>query len=326
MQLSYEKKRAYRRQLMQARRAISGLVATYQTPGLFSEPRESKLARDRAVGFFPTIQRAWPTANAFLESQRIRQGVHSVWHHGLPIDFELTRSQADVLLVVFHGALELNATLPIFPGSNLASGLRVSRLAFTDPSLYLSPLLPLAWHAGNEFQPDLPKLTTKIIRKIARSIRAKRIVLFGSSGGGFASLIQAAAFPEAKVLIANAQTNVLLYHDDHVQKYLDIAWNGDREAFIAAGYSSAIERLSAADSTPPVLYMQNSTDEFHIRRHLNPFVQELGSDLDLRLLKDNWGNGHIAPPKSVFRAALEAVVVNDNLALERLGFIPFKTL
>ncbi|TVX76176.1 hypothetical protein [Corynebacterium sp. NML180780] len=322
MKLSYEQKRAYRRQLVHARRALSRSIASYLTPELFNVPSDSRIARDRAVGFFPTIQRVWPNLDVFLDTHHVRKGVHSVWHQGLPIDFQLTRTRADVLLVVFHGALELNAALPLFPGANVTRGLRASRLAFTDPSLYLSPELPLAWYAGSVFQPDLASQITKIIRKVARSTRAKRIVLFGSSGGGFASLVQAAAIPQATALIANAQTNVLLYHEYHVQKYLDIAWGGDRKKFVAAGQSSAIERLNASMPRPRVLYMQNSTDAFHIRRHLNPFMQRLGSELNVQLLLGNWGDGHVAPPKELFRASLEAVVENDDLALERIGFVP----
>lgn len=322
MQLSYEQKRAYRRNLMRVHRDISRAVAVYQTPSLFAVPDNSHLERDRSVGFFPTMQTIWPDVEAFEEARRVRKGVHSIWYNGLPIDFELTRNRSDVLLVVFHGALELNAALPIFSGSNVTSGLNVARLSFTDPSLYLSPDLPLAWHAGNMHQPDLQQITTRIIRRVARSVGAKRIVLFGSSGGGFASLIQAAAIPQATALIANAQTNALLYHEDHVQTYIDLAWNGDRDAFLAAGGFSAIDALKGAERFPRVLYMQNSTDVFHIRGHLNPFVQEFGQDPNMRLLFGEWGEGHIAPPKDLFHTSLKAVVENDDLALNMLGFTP----
>lgn len=322
MQLSYEQKRAYRRQLMHARRIVSRTLTEFQTPELFKTPENSVLARDRGVGFLPTIQHVWPSLDVFLRASRARRGVHSVWHNGLPIDFQITRKRSDVLLVVFHGALELNAALPIFPGANVARGLGVARLAFTDPSLYLSPDLPLAWHAGNIYQPDLQDVYTRIIRKVASSVEAKRVILFGSSGGGFASLVQAAAIPGATALIANAQTDALLYHQDHVQTYINLAWEGDQEALIATGSHSAIEKIRSAQRVPRVLYMQNSTDTFHIKGHLNPFVREFGQDPEMRLLFGDWGEGHIAPPKDLFHASLKAVVDNDPLALDQLGFIP----
>lgn len=322
MQLSYQQKRAYRRKLMRARRQMSRTLTEFQTPELFNTPENSVLARDRAVGFLPVIQRVWPDPNAFLQASRANRGIHSVWHNGLPIDFQVTRNRADVLLVVFHGALDLDAALPIFPGANVARGLGVARLAFTDPSLYLSPKLPLAWHAGNMHQPNLQQVYTWIINKVRRSIGAKRVILFGSSGGGFASLVQAAAIPGATALIANAQTDALLYHQDHVQTYINLAWKGDRTAFVAANSHSAIEKIRKAKRVPRVFYMQNSTDTFHIKGHLNPFVREFGQDPEMRLLFGDWGEGHIAPPKELFHASLKAVVENDPLTLSRLGFIP----
>lgn len=322
MQLSNEQKRAYRHKLMRTHRLVSRTLTEFQTPELFNTPENSSLNRDRAVGFLPVIQRAWPDLNTFLQAPRASRGIHSVWHNGLPVDFQVTRNRADVLLVVFHGALQLNAALPIFPGANVARGLGVARLAFTDPSLYLSPQLPLAWHAGNMHQSDLQQVYTRIINKVKRSIGAKRVILFGSSGGGFASLVQAAAIPGATALIANAQTDALLYHQDHVQTYIDLAWEGDRNAFVAAGSHSAIEKIREAKRVPRVLYMQNSTDAFHIKGHLNPFVREFGQDPEMRLLFGDWGEGHIAPPKELFHASLKAVVDDDPLALDRLGFIP----
>ena len=322
MQLSYEQKRAYRRKLMHARRLLSRNLTAFQSPELFSLPENAVLARDRGVGFLPTFQRVWPNLDAFLQTPRTGKGVHSIWHNGLPIDFQVTRRRADVLLVVFHGALEPKATLPIFPGANVARGLNVARLAFTDPSLYLSPDLPLAWHAGNIHQPDLQDVYTQIIRKVANSVKAKRLILFGSSGGGFASLVQAATIPQATAVIANAQTDALLYHPDHVQTYIDLAWEGDREAFITAGSHSAIAKIRHTGQVPRVLYMQNSTDSFHIKAHLNPFVREFGQDPEMKLLFGDWGEGHIAPPKDLFHATLKAVVENDPLALDMLGFTP----
>ena len=320
MHQSQERKRVFRRRAMEAHRAVATVIAQYQTPELFNEPEDSKIARNRAVGFFPKVHTVWDDPEAFEDAHHLRKGIHTVWYRGLPIDFELTRNSSDVLLVVFHGALDLQADLPIFSGAQVVSGLDVARLSFTDPSLYLSPELPLAWHAGNRFQPNLQGVTTRLIKKIATSIGARRLILFGSSGGGFASLIQAASLPEATAVVANAQTNALLYHRVHVEKYLALAWGGDRDGFIEAGGNSAVDRFRALDSIPRVLYMQNSTDTFHIREHLVPFIRGFAEDPNIRLLVGNWGEGHIAPPKELFNQTLKAVADQDDKAINAIGF------
>lgn len=314
--------RSYQRQLLSFNRSLNQRIAGYQTPELFQEPVGSKVSRQRSVGFFPRIQTVWTEPHTFEASQHIRKGVHSIWYEGLPIDMELTRSHSKVLIVVFHGALGCDAVLPVFPGANVTRGLGVARLSFSDPTLYLSPKLPLAWYAGNQFQTDLQSVITRIIRKVAVSIGAKRIVLFGSSGGGFASLIQAAALPEAVVVVANAQTDVLRYHKDHVNRYIEIAWGGDCDTLVESNAHSAIKRLTAESQIPQLLYLQNSTDEFHIRQHLLPLIQAAGEAPNFHLLMGNWGEGHIAPPKGQFREVLEAVVSNDAYSLRSMGFTP----
>lgn len=322
MHISQERKRVFRRRTVEAHRAVATMIAQYQTPELFKEPEDSKIARKRAVGFFPKVHTVWDDPETFEDTHTLRKGIHTVWYRGLPIDFELTHNSSDVLLVVFHGALELHTNLPIFSGARVASGLDVARLSITDPSLYLSPELPLAWHAGNRFQPDLQGVTTRLIKKIATSVGARRLVLFGSSGGGFASLIQAASLPKATAVVANAQTNALLYHRVHVEKYIALAWGGDRDGFIEAGGNSAVDRFRALNSVPHVLYMQNSTDTFHIKEHLVPFIREFAEDPNIRLLVGNWGEGHIAPPKELFNQTLKAVVDEDDKTINAIGFRP----
>ena len=322
MQLSYEQKREFHRSIMLRHRQLARAFAVYQTPSLFREPKNSHVARDRSVGFFPKIQSVWSSPQELLSAKRVRKGVHSVWFGGLPIDFELSTNRADVLLVVFHGALDPKATLPIFSGGNVASGLGVARLSFTDPSLYLSPQLGLGWHAGNVFQPDLQAVTTTLIEKVASSVGAKRIILFGSSGGGFASLMQLTALPSATAVVSNAQTDIFRYHDFHVKKYLDTAWHGDDDAFKKQHGYSAMPRLDKLTRTPKVYYLQNSTDTFHINGHLNPFLEASAGKMKVSLLTDDWGSGHIAPPKSLFKATLNAVILRDELTLQSLGFKP----
>lgn len=322
MSLSYEQKRDFRRGIMLRHRQLARAFAVYQTPSLFREPEDSQLARERSVGFFPKIQSAWSSPEEFLSAKAVRKGVHSVWYEGLPIDFELSKNRADILLVVFHGALELKTALPIFSGSNVASGLKVARLSFTDPSLYLSPELALGWHAGNVFQPDLQAVTSALIEKISSSVGAKRIILFGSSGGGFASLMQLPALPTATAVVSNAQTDIFRYHDFHVKKYLNTAWSGDREVFIKQNSHSAIQRIEMLNRVPRVYFLQNSTDTFHIAGHLNPFLEAARGRMHVSLLTDNWGSGHVAPPKRLFQATLSAVVQRDELTLKSLGFKP----
>ena len=309
---------------MRIQRRFSECVSLYQTPEIFRAPAVSYVVRDRAVGFFPKPQSVWEDEEQFLNSKTVHRGVHSIWHNGLPVDFELSKGRADVLVVVFPGALQPGALLPVFAGANSTRGLNITRLSFSDPSLYLSPDLPLAWHAGNIHQPNLQILLTRIITKVQAAIGAKRIILFGSSGGGFAAMIQVAKLPHAYALVANPQTEILSYHEDHVQRYLNIAWSGDRKLFSDSVQSSVINAIRGSMADPKIFYMQNLKDLFHVKAHLDPFAEALYSQSNVQLLLRDWGDGHIAPPKNLFHEVINALATNDDFLLSNLGFSPLQ--
>lgn len=301
-------------------RKTAEFLAKQTAPHLFQQPANSLVDRDRAVGFFPRSHHVWVNLDEFLSLRAINQGVHTVWHNGLPIDFEISGRGHDNLLVVFHGASAPSAILPIFAGRNVARGLDAVRISFMDPSLYLASDLHLGWHAGSSFQPMLQRVTAELIEKVASVLGTSRTVLFGSSGGGFAALIQAASFPGSTTVVANAQTDILKYHANHVERYLARAWGGDRNTFIAETNNSAIDRLKQLGSLGPTFFMQNSTDKFHIQLHLEPFISAFKDSPDFYLLMDDWGDGHVAPPSHLFHKTLEAVLANETDLVRTLGF------
>lgn len=310
-----------RKRLLAARyRELARQIALVQAPYLFESPMDSQVSRERAVGFFPRHHHVWSAPEEFVRSSNIGKGIHTIWYGGLPIDLALTRSRQDTLLVIFHGALSPEANLPIFTGAQLVSGLPVARLSISDPSLYLSPKLNLAWFAGNRFQPDIQRVISILIQKVADSVRANRVILFGSSGGGFASLIQASLLTGSTAVVANAQTNLLHYHRDHVEKYLEIGWGADRQSFLHNAESSAVSALSKLKELPEIYYLQNLTDDFHTGEHLAPFLRAFPMNPHLHLLMGSWGQGHVAPPRQLFHETLSAVIRSDSGFLADLGF------
>ena len=312
--------RELRKTSRRAYRAGVTQIASRMTPEVLWEPNNSLVSRERAIGFFPTRQFIWKSFARFQASEAVGKGVHSIWDRGLPLEFCLTAAEAETLLVIFHGALGLDAHLPIFAGANIARHLDVARLSFTDPSLYLTPDLVLAWYAGSYAQPDLQNQISRVIQSTAKSIGAKRIILFGASGGGYASLIQATKIPDTTVVIANAQTDVLKYRRNHVDNYIDLAWDGDRKPFIEQSLYSAVVALRENDSFPKLYYMQNSTDRFHIFGHLKPLADEFDKYPQFQLLFGDWGKGHVAPPKALLQNVLQQVVSFDEAGLSETGF------
>src|SRR5699024_1872257 len=94
-----------------------------------------------------------------------------------------------------------------------------NRVFVSDPSLVLDEDLMLAWYAGNSHQPNLQEILTDVLRKIAEDLESKKVVFFGGSGGGFASLYFAGQFENSLALVFNPQTNIAKYSERAVRAF-----------------------------------------------------------------------------------------------------------
>lgn len=264
--------------------------------------------------------RSFADVDSFCSAQ-VQPGVSAVWHRGLPIDLSLSINHGKPLTVVFHGAASPDVRLPFLSGLGITGSLDASRLSISDPSLYLDPNLNLAWFSGSHVQPDLIITLVRLIKKVADAAGASRIVFFGGSGGGYVSLRLLEHFRHATAVVMNPQTDIEKYHEMHVQKYVDLAWQGDRGLLQSASGTTVFDSVEAARDTAKVIYLQNSNDSFHIAAHLTPFRERFSNTKNFFLLQDAWRDGHTPPPKEKIHEILSATVADDWPALTgRLGF------
>lgn len=258
--------------------------------------------------------------DSFLSSP-VRVGLTSVWHAGLPIDFSLATMKNAPLTVVFHGAADPEVRLPLLSGVGVTLDLDTSRLSFSDPSLLLHEDLNLAWFNGSHLQPDLFRVLADIVRKVALSVGASKIVFLGGSGGGYASLRMLEHFPHGTAIAMNPQTDIDRYHAMHVKKYVDLAWNGERNILDSVAGTTVFDGLEKVKDTATVLYLQNSNDAFHVKQHFLPFQKQFSGAAGFHVLQDAWRDGHTPPPKDLIQEVLAAALAEDDPALlEKLGF------
>jgi hypothetical protein len=221
----------------------------------------------------------WPSLEAFLATEEVQSGVHSVpigEFSGKPMhyDFFLTARPGTVLLCHFHGnAPREGNELPVFSGFGVTSSISTSMFIASDPVLALDANLTLAWHFGCDGI-YLQAITISIVKKIQTILHAPRVVAWGGSGGGFATIRLVKDVPNSIALVWNPQTNIAKYGKDFIERYRRIVFSAipvggtfpsDREQFpslctaeFVAGYQGSI------------IYMQESTD-WHVKDHLEPF-------------------------------------------------------
>jgi hypothetical protein len=199
----------------------------------------------------------------------------------LPYAFFLKKPMLGRPLIVF-GQGDQNrktVTLPRFQRMDWASKLDYNALIFSDPTLHLSPEMGLGWLLGTKDHYVLFYIK-EIIEKIriALSIKGNNILFYGSSAGGFTSLMLASYFDGSSCLVNNPQTDVLKFTMGGVQNMLRLGFDGvSREVArnLYGNRMSFIERIRENAYLPNIFYLQNLLDEHHYYDHMLPLIDQI---------------------------------------------------
>ncbi|EPM0509715.1 TPA: hypothetical protein QEM49_005040 [Pseudomonas putida] len=281
----------------------------------------------------------YASINGFTESQQIHNGVSVISTTGAEIEILVQAIEkakdGGKILIGFNGAItnrdHSESRPPYFSGKGIASELNMPFVAISDPSLLLDKTLPLGWYAGNGKAPNLLNQIAEIIDSISQKTGCTPII-FGGSGGGFASLAMSQLLKcDSTAMVWNPQTSIGEYAPIHVLHYLRSAFPDQSENIQAAmalekneqktAISSILERSPilhslcgmAPTGNSKVIYLQNRED-WHLQAHAKPFLpkenwKRLGptsfaNGENLAVHIGNWGPGHAAPPKDLILKTL----------------------
>ncbi|SJM53283.1 hypothetical protein [Agrococcus casei] len=241
----------------------------------------------------------------FLDTTRTpASGRYDIDYGGLSIPCSWESRGHHTTLVTFSGALTPNITeLPAFVGWGTTRHLTCNVLMLSDPSLAIDPKLRLGWYAGCT---ALPRLQAKLTRVIRRFAARSRVVLFGASGGGFAALEHAPCLPGSLAIVSNPQTDILRYHQDAVEAYFKIAWGSNPSAASELPLEHEVVTRYSSPVAADVIYLQNSSDDFHIENHERPFRDSLHPSNRVHFVRGSFGIGHVGPSKEQFTRMFEA--------------------
>lgn len=243
-----------------------------------------------------------------------------VGDHHLDASIDPAPGGSDTAFVSFSAAMHLEKwTTPYFVGATLPGDLNVHKVMLADPGLDTPGSPRLAWYAGTD---DIPKEQLyDFARWVVDSTKARRIVLFGASGGGFAALNYARLFENATVIAVNPQTNILRYRPDAWQAYARAAFGATTPAAaedaIRTNTDFNLCETYAARDDVSVVYVQNETDESHVSEHMRPFLEAVPKTADVDVLLGNWGEGHIAPPKDELDRIVQNVILGESPHADR---------
>ena len=188
---------------------------------------------------------------------------------------------SDSLYVLSPGYLERKKyTHPYFQRMSWLDNINSSGLIITDPTLSIHDDIGIAWFQGTKNRFAIP-LIVKVVEHFKRflNISNSKVLYFGSSAGGFASMMMASLMKGSCCVVNNPQTNVLKFRENITTKMLERCYPDVSEREIQNFYIfrlSVVKYFIANKNIPKCIYIQNISDVEHYQNHFLPFISELG--------------------------------------------------
>jgi hypothetical protein len=197
------------------------------------------------------------------------------------------RKKTDQLLVISNGAIDPRKKKPpVFMRSSWIQDFPGSLIFIDDPTLHDTDLT-LGWGQGTVEAFALEEIAS-FIGTLADRFKYKRdnIHFYGSSAGGFMSMMYAVMLEGTSAVVNNPQTNVLNYYPSAVEPLMEHVYRtSDREELLEK-YGHRLSILKAFNHyghVPVIHYFQNRLCEKDLNQHLNPLIkgmQEAGMKMN----------------------------------------------
>ncbi len=230
------------------------------------------------------------------------------------------------IVVLFNGALSGKASArPTFMRWSWAYESDLSFISFDDPIVSCTQLTNLGWYVGTH-DLDIQEYINIIIKHLitCNDICPSRVFFYGSSGGGFASIMAAIRLRNSVAIVCNPQTNVFSYYEKFSKKLTDNFFQGvdlspDGEVFYRFSLQAAISKFNYI---PTIIYNQNIQDKFHFENHFIPFQKALFSilssvksypnRLNVNLICDKRGHSSISSKEEFILELEQATRLSAN--------------
>lgn len=184
-------------------------------------------------------------------------------------------------IVLGSGAYDATSDLepPIFQRHKWMKHFKENLIYYNDPTLYLGKF-NIGWGFGykdRHYLEEIASIIEILLEKM--SIGKDKTLFYGSSAGGFMSLMLAGYIRDTFALVNNPQTIVWNYYDRHVNAMFNSAHPRLSREKLIEKYPERLNIVSFYERinyVPKILYLQNLASERDLTHHLNPFIEGLG--------------------------------------------------
>lgn len=233
------------------------------------------------------------------------------------------------IFIFFNGAIrgELSPK-PHFMRWSWAYEKKLSFICFDDPIVSCTQLTNIGWYVGTE-KHDLQHYINLIISTLITSlnITADKVFFYGSSGGGFASIIAATRLRGSVAIACNPQTNIFNYDNHAVDKLISNFFcntNVSPDSDIYYRFS-LFHTMKKYDYIPSIIYVQNIQDKFHLENHYLPFqtsilklfsaIEDYPNKILTTFFNDNRGHGAISGKEQFVHEINQAMNLDNKFSL-----------
>ncbi|MBL0511286.1 hypothetical protein [Aeromonas media] len=183
---------------------------------------------------------------------------------------------------------------PYFQRMSWLDSINASGIIITDPTLSIHHDIGIAWFQGTKSKFAIP-LIVKVIEKFRNHLKVirKKVLFYGSSAGGFASLMMSCLMKGSCCVVNNPQTNVLNFRENIATKMIERCYPDTTNNEIHNFYIlrlSAERYFIANENIPKCLYVQNISDVEHYNNHFIPFISGLGQQFTKKNIRDAFDN------------------------------------
>lgn len=220
---------------------------------------------------------------------------------GVPYEYLINRrSDNDKLIVFNNGAVaEGNVSVPVFQRHSWANLLKTSSVFCMDPTLYLNSFLQIGWGIGkNEdyYLENSSLILMKIIEKMGISL--KNTAIYGTSAGGYLSVIMGIYLKGAKVVADNSQLDVRNWiFKDALSSVLTFAFDNIGDALNYKERFSIIDAFEKHDYVPKIYLHVNLCSTADNSTQLVPFLKSAEAMKHVREYNDIEVFLHFEPDK-----------------------------
>ena len=186
------------------------------------------------------------------------------------------RTDSDQLIIFNNGAVaEGNVSVPIFQRHSWANILKTSSVFCMDPTLYLNGFLQVGWGIGkneNYYLENSSLILKKLINKMG--IRLDDTVIYGTSAGGYLSILMGIYLKGAKVVADNAQLDVRNWiYKDALNSVITFCFDNIGDALIHKERFSIIDAFEKHHYVPKIYMHVNLSSNADNSTQLIPFLK-----------------------------------------------------